>query len=78
VDGDADGIERYLEHWRTRTDALKAALGIPDRLVLLARGASLAAAFYGALINKEAAKWPVEAMNAAQFVTVRSSLQTVD
>ena len=62
-----DPIERYLERWRARVDALKAALGLPDRLILLARGASLASAFYGALINKEAAKWPLEAMNAAQF-----------
>ena len=62
-----DPIEHYLEHWRARVDALKTALGSPDRLLLLARGSSLAAAFYGALINKEAAKWPVEAMNAAQF-----------
>jgi glucosamine--fructose-6-phosphate aminotransferase (isomerizing) len=60
-------IEGYLEDWRLRVNALKVALGTPDRLILLARGASLAAAIYGALIGKEAAKWPLEAMNAAQF-----------
>ena len=63
----ADAIEVYLENWRGRTELIKAALGLPDRLYILARGASLAAAEYGALIVKEAARWPVEAQSVAQF-----------
>jgi glucosamine--fructose-6-phosphate aminotransferase (isomerizing) len=63
----ADAIEIYLETWRDRIDFLKARVGLPERLMLLGRGPSMAAALYGALMIKEAAKWPVEAMNAAQF-----------
>jgi glutamine---fructose-6-phosphate transaminase (isomerizing) len=63
----ADAIERFLLGWRERVDSLTALLGLPERLYLLARGDSSAAAEYGALILKEAAKWPVEAMTAGQF-----------
>ena len=42
-------------------------MGLPERLFLLGRGASLAAANCGALIIKEAAKWPAEAMSSGQF-----------
>jgi glucosamine--fructose-6-phosphate aminotransferase (isomerizing) len=63
----ADAMDLYLRDWRGRTEQLKVALGLPDRLYFLARGASLAAAEYGALIAKEAARWPVEAQSAAQF-----------
>ena len=63
----ADAIESFLEDWRGWVDAARQDLGLPPRLFLLARGTSLAAAEYGALILKEAAKWPAEAMVSGQF-----------
>jgi glucosamine--fructose-6-phosphate aminotransferase (isomerizing) len=63
----ADAIANYLADWRQRTERLKGAFGLPQRLYFLGRGASLAAAQYGALITKEAARWPVEALSAPQF-----------
>jgi len=63
----ADAIERYLVDWREHVETLKVLLGLPERLMLLARGDSMAAALYAGLIIKEAAKWPVEAMESAQF-----------
>ena len=63
----ADGIEAYLEDAPAHIGALREKFGLPERLYFLARGNSLAAAECGALITKEAAKWPVEAMSAAQF-----------
>jgi glucosamine--fructose-6-phosphate aminotransferase (isomerizing) len=65
--GAADAIDEYLSTWRARVDALSARIGLPARLFILARGDSLAAAEYGALIVKEAAKWPAEALSAGQF-----------
>ncbi|HEV7274673.1 MAG TPA: SIS domain-containing protein [Devosiaceae bacterium] len=63
----ADGIEAYLQDWQRHVTELHDAVGLPERLYFLARGTSLAAAECGALITKEAAKWPVEALSAAQF-----------
>lgn len=63
----ADLLSQYLADWRTHVDGLKETLGLPDRLYFLARGPSLAAAQYGALIMKEASRWPVEAQNVPQF-----------
>jgi glucosamine--fructose-6-phosphate aminotransferase (isomerizing) len=63
----ADALEAYFEGWQDRLAQLKAAVGLPQRLFFLARGASLAAAQYGALIAKEAARWPAEAQSAPQF-----------
>jgi len=63
----ADSIERYLESWRERVDRIKDVIALPDRLYILGRGESVAAASCGALILKEAAKWPAEAMSASQF-----------
>jgi glucosamine--fructose-6-phosphate aminotransferase (isomerizing) len=63
----ADAIASYLDAWRERVDRLKEQVGLPERLYLLGRGASLAAAGCGALILKEAAKWPAEAMSSGQF-----------
>lgn len=63
----ADAMAGYLQQWRSHVEALKAEIGLPERLYFLARGTSMAAAECGALITKEAAKWPVEAQGAAQF-----------
>ncbi|HEY8359038.1 MAG TPA: SIS domain-containing protein [Ramlibacter sp.] len=63
----ADVLERYLSDWREQTERLKHEVGLPQRLYFLARGPSLASAEYGALISKEAARWPVEALSVPQF-----------
>jgi glucosamine--fructose-6-phosphate aminotransferase (isomerizing) len=62
-----ESVANYLATWRERVDQIKALLGLPERLFLLARGTSLAGAGCGALILKEAAKWPAEAMSSGQF-----------
>ncbi|HEV7252498.1 MAG TPA: SIS domain-containing protein [Mesorhizobium sp.] len=67
LDRAADSLSVYLLMMSERVDAMKDAIGLPERLFYLARGRSLAAAQCGSLIMKEAAKWPVEAQSAAQF-----------
>ncbi|MBP2323462.1 glucosamine--fructose-6-phosphate aminotransferase (isomerizing) [Kibdelosporangium banguiense] len=65
---DATGaMQHYLAHWRAHADAISDAISTPDALVILGRGASLAAASTGALIIKEAAKYHAEAMSTSQF-----------
>jgi len=56
----------YLADWDAHVAALEATVTEPTVFVI-ARGASLASAMTGALIIKEAAKAPVEAMSAPQF-----------
>lgn len=63
----AEAIDIYLQHWRRAVDLFKEKIRLPERGVLLGRGSSLAAAMYGALIIKEAAKWPIEAISCSQF-----------
>jgi glutamine---fructose-6-phosphate transaminase (isomerizing) len=63
----ADAMDSYLEHWRSHVDSLKDRVGTPSRTVILGRDESFAAALYGGLILKEAAKWPVEGCTPAQF-----------
>jgi glucosamine--fructose-6-phosphate aminotransferase (isomerizing) len=63
----ADSMEDYLANWQARVDELDALLGEVDQLLILGRGASMAAVWNGSLINKEAAKCAFEGMNAADF-----------
>lgn len=63
----ANAIDIYLRTWRRRVDSFKACVGLPQRSILIGRGSSMAAAIYGALIGKEAAKWAVEPMSSSQF-----------
>ncbi|MCX6080130.1 MAG: SIS domain-containing protein [Chloroflexi bacterium] len=63
----ADGIESYLEDWRGKVAELDALLGTVDQLLILGRGASMAAVWNGSLINKEAAKCVFDGMNVADF-----------
>ena len=65
--GGVEAIDAYLGSWRNRVDLIKEEIGLPQRLFLLGRGVSLAAAHCGALVIKEAAKWPAEAMSSGQF-----------
>jgi fructoselysine-6-P-deglycase FrlB-like protein len=62
-----EAIAAYLATARARIDAIKAAIGLPERLFILGRGPSLSMADYGALVSKEAAKRPVESLGAAEF-----------
>lgn len=59
-------LARYLSEWDEQIAAWDAAVS-EQILFAVARGASLAAARTGALIIKEAAKTPIEAMSAPQF-----------
>ena len=59
-------LAEYLNRWEEHIAAWDSAVSEPI-LFAVARGASLAAARTGALIIKEAAKAPIEAMSAPQF-----------
>jgi len=59
-------LAEYLGRWDEHVAAWEAAVS-EQILFAVARGASLAAARTGALIIKEAAKTPIEAMSAPQF-----------
>lgn len=63
----ASAIQLYLLDWAPRLAELDAALGKPGELVILGRGTSLAAVWNGSLICKEAARYAVEGLNAADF-----------
>lgn len=63
----ADKIEVYLTYWQVHAQALEAALGDFETLILLGRGPSMSTVWNGSLINKEAAKFPLEGMHAADF-----------
>lgn len=63
----ADGIASYQANWQERVAELEAKLGQVDQLLILGRGASMAAVWNGALINKEAAKCSFEGMHMADF-----------
>jgi glutamine---fructose-6-phosphate transaminase (isomerizing) len=63
----ADEIEHFLSNWQVRVDELDSMLGNFESLILLGRGASMGAVWNGALTNKEAAKFSLEGMNAAEF-----------
>ena len=62
-----ESLTCYLHSWEERVGRLEESIGLPERLYIVGRGASLAAAQCGALILKEAAKWPAEAMSGGQF-----------
>jgi glucosamine--fructose-6-phosphate aminotransferase (isomerizing) len=63
----ADAVAAYLSSWRRHTEALAARLEPARHLFVLARGPSLAAATTGALIIKEAGRFPAEAMSSSAF-----------
>ncbi|WP_299025330.1 SIS domain-containing protein [uncultured Thermanaerothrix sp.] len=60
-------MEAYLKAWPQHLAGLRDQVGRLNRLFLLGRGPSLASAQEGALVLKEAAKFPAEGMGAAQF-----------
>jgi glucosamine--fructose-6-phosphate aminotransferase (isomerizing) len=63
----ATKIQAYLSDWQARVHELDSLLGDFETLLILGRGASMSAVWNGALINKEAAKFSLEGMNAAEF-----------
>jgi len=63
----AEGLNNYLAHLEEQITRLDDILGSLDQLMILGRGASMAAVWNGSLIQKEAAKCAVEGMNAADF-----------
>ena len=63
----AAALTTYLEDWRRRVERWESLLGLPERLFIIGRGRSLAAALTGSLIIKESARIAVEGMSAAQF-----------
>jgi len=63
----ADAVEAVLDTVKDRAGQLRAWLGDRPILTLLARGAGRAASEMGALTLKEAARFPAEAMESAQF-----------
>ena len=63
----ADAMEAYLDDWQKHVSTLNALLGEFTTLMLIGRGASMGAVWNGSLTNKEAAKFSLEGMNAAEF-----------
>ena len=62
-----EAVSSYLAELQAHLDQMRDVVGVPTRLFVVGRGVSLAAAWTGALVIKEAAKVPVEGTNAAQF-----------
>lgn len=60
-------IAAYLEPWPAPLEHTGHLVGRPEHLFLLGRGPSLAAAFGGALVAQEAAKYPASALQSAEF-----------
>lgn len=63
----ADAAESYLRRLDDHIQAFQQLAETLQTLLLVGRGSSLAAVFNGALVLKEAAKFPAEGMSAAQF-----------
>lgn len=65
--GAAEGMAGFLADWEGQVRRLGELLGEPKTMVILGRGASLAAVWTGSLISKEAAKGTFEGLNSADF-----------
>lgn len=63
----AERMRAYLDTWEACAEDIDAQLGEARRLFVLGRGPSMAAAWNGALVCKEAARSAVEGMVAADF-----------
>jgi glucosamine--fructose-6-phosphate aminotransferase (isomerizing) len=66
-EGVPDLIKQYLAQMEAHINALGICLDGAEHLTLVGRGASLAAVGTGALIVKEAARFPAEGMSSAAF-----------
>ena len=63
----AQALADYLEKWDENLRHITRAVGLPQHLVLLGRGSSMASALTGALIQGEAAKMPALGLPAGEF-----------
>jgi len=63
----ANTMESYLINWQTHVEMIEEKIGEFDFAVIVGRGTSMAGTWNGALIQKEAARVPVEGYHAAQF-----------
>jgi glucosamine--fructose-6-phosphate aminotransferase (isomerizing) len=63
----ADAVEAHLSAREEHQRRLAEVVGVPERLFLLGRGASMAAVDAGALVLKEAAKINASGMSSPQF-----------
>jgi glucosamine--fructose-6-phosphate aminotransferase (isomerizing) len=63
----AASMQAYLKDWEAQLHRIGKLIGYPKRLVLLGRGASLAATYTGALILGEAAKYSATPFQAGEF-----------
>ena len=63
----ATSMRTYLANWEARMQKIGELLGCPKRLVLLGRGASLAATYAGAFVLGEAAKYSAVPFQAGEF-----------
>ncbi|MCA2000518.1 MAG: SIS domain-containing protein [Chloroflexi bacterium] len=63
----ASCMSDYLADWESRVEHIGKAVGYPKRLAILGRGASLAAAYMGALILGEASKYMATPYQAGEF-----------
>jgi len=63
----AKAIQSYLSEWQAQIRQLDDLLDSPFPMMILGRGTSMRTIWNGSLINKEAAKYAVEGMNAADF-----------
>lgn len=62
-----EAIEDYLGHWQTHVEYFADLLANVRDVFLVGRGASMAAAYAGALITKESAHFHAEGMSSAAF-----------
>ncbi len=62
-----DATAQYLTHWGAHVETVRSQLAEVGYLALVGRGPSLAAVGTGALIIKEAARFPAEGMSSAAF-----------
>jgi glutamine---fructose-6-phosphate transaminase (isomerizing) len=63
----AEACGRFLADWQARAAEIAEAVGLPERLFLLGRGALLSTVWAGALVLKESAKINAEGLSAGQF-----------
>jgi glucosamine--fructose-6-phosphate aminotransferase (isomerizing) len=63
----ADKMETYLKDWDAHLKQIKTFLGNVNRMFILGRGSSLSTVWNASLVFKEAAKFPAEGINAADF-----------
>ena len=62
-----ENMESYISDWDSHVAHIDSLLGDFKNLYVIGRGASMSTTWTGALICKEAAKYSVEGMNAADF-----------